>query len=62
MLEPIRCIAPTICRNPVQTPGTDLCVEANQSAKSTVRLVEKLLAAFGNDATDPKVFEMSTAR
>ncbi len=62
MLEPIRCIAPTICWNPVQTPGTDFWVEANQSAESAVRLVEKLLATFGNDATDPKVFEMSAAR
>jgi restriction system protein len=33
---------------PAQIPGTDLWVEANQSAKSAVQVVEKLLAALGH--------------
>ncbi len=48
--------------NPARIPETDLWVEANQSAKSAVQLVEKLLAAFDYDATEPSVFEVSTAR
>lgn len=34
---------------PAQIPGTDLWVEANQSAKSVQRLVKRLLLALGHD-------------
>lgn len=44
--------------NPERIPGTELWIEANQSAKSTVRLVERLLVAFSYDAADPNVFEV----
>ena len=48
--------------NPARIPGTDLWVEANQSAESAVRLVEKLLAALGHGAAEPGVFEISFTR
>lgn len=35
---------------PVQIPGTELWVEANQSAKSVVQVIERLLAALGHEA------------
>ena len=35
--------------NPAQIPGTDLWVEANQSAVSVQRLVERLLVALGHE-------------
>ncbi len=47
--------------NPARIPETALWVEANQSAKSAVQLVEKLLAAFDYDATDRGVFEVPRA-
>jgi GTP cyclohydrolase I len=34
-------------------------VEANQSAESAKRLVEKLLAALGHDVNRPGVFEIA---
>ncbi len=37
---------------PAQIPGTELWVEANQSAKSVVQVVGKLLAAFGHSPED----------
>jgi restriction system protein len=37
---------------PAQIPGTELWVEANQSAKSVVQVVGKLLAAFGHTPED----------
>jgi restriction system protein len=38
--------------NPAQIPGTDLWVEANQSATSVQRVVERLLGALGNEPGD----------
>jgi hypothetical protein len=35
--------------NPAQIPGTDLWVEANQSAASVQRVVERLLVALGHE-------------
>jgi hypothetical protein len=35
--------------NPAQIPGPDLWVEANQSAVSVQRPVERLLVALGHD-------------
>jgi len=35
---------------PAQIPGTDLWVEANQSAASVQRLVGRLLAALGHES------------
>ena len=35
--------------NPAQIPGTDPWVEANQSATSVQRAVERLLVALGHD-------------
>jgi negative regulator of replication initiation len=52
--------APDGMINPAPIPGTDLWVETNQSAKSVVRLVEKLLAAFGYSPDDFAV-HMDTA-
>ena len=43
---------------PVPIPGTDLWVEANQSAKSAVQVVGKLLAAFSHA---PEEFEIDLA-
>ncbi len=37
---------------PAQIPGTELWVEANQSAKSVVQIVGKLLVALGHNASD----------
>ena len=37
---------------PAQIPGTALWVEANQSAKSVVQVIERLLAALGHEAND----------
>ena len=37
---------------PAQIPGTELWVEANQSAKSVAQVVGKLLAAFGHTPED----------
>ncbi|MCX7706740.1 MAG: restriction endonuclease [Anaerolineae bacterium] len=37
---------------PAQIPGTELWVEANQSARSVVQVVEKLLAALGHAPTE----------
>ncbi len=37
---------------PAQIPGTVLWVEANQSAQSAVRVIGKLLAALGHEASD----------
>ena len=37
---------------PAQIPGTELWVEANQSAKSVVQVVGKLLAALGHAPED----------
>lgn len=37
---------------PAQIPGTELWVEANQSAKSVVQVVGKLLVALGHAASD----------
>lgn len=37
---------------PAQIPGTELWVEANQSAKSVVQVVGKLLVALGHNASD----------
>jgi negative regulator of replication initiation len=42
--------------NPAQIPGTDLWVEANQSATSVQRVVERLLVALGHD---PGVFAVA---
>lgn len=41
--------------NPAPIPGTDLWIEANQSAKSVVRLVGKLLVVLGHDASDLRI-------
>jgi hypothetical protein len=38
--------------SPAQIPGTDLWVEANQSAVSVQRLVEQLLVALGHSPSD----------
>jgi hypothetical protein len=35
--------------NPVQIPGTELWVEANQSARSVQRVIERLLVALGHE-------------
>ena len=45
--------------HPARIPGADLWVEANQSAESAKRLVEKLLAALGYDVNRPGVFEIA---
>lgn len=37
---------------PAKIPGTELWVEANQSAKSVTQVIEKLLTALGHDAGD----------
>ncbi len=37
---------------PAQIPGADLWVEANQSAQTVVRVIGKLLAALGHEASD----------
>ena len=50
---------PTGMTHPARIPDTDLWVEANQSAESAKRLVEKLLAALGHDAAEPGVFEIA---
>jgi negative regulator of replication initiation len=38
--------------SPVSIPGTTLWVETNQSARSTVQLIEKLLLALGHEPQD----------
>ena len=37
---------------PARIPGTELWVEANQSAKSVVQVIGKLLVALGHQAGD----------
>ena len=45
--------------DPARIPETDLWVETNHNAKSVVRLVKKLLTAFGHDPDEPGVFDIS---
>jgi len=37
---------------PAKIPGTELWVEANQSAKSVVQVIGKLLSALGHEVGD----------
>ena len=53
---------PAGMNNPARIPGTDLFVEANQSANSAVRLIKKLLTTFDYDISEPGVFEVSVTR
>lgn len=45
-------VSPDGMITPAPIPGTDLWVEANQSARSAVQVVGKLLAALGHQAGD----------